>query len=408
AGELKEVPSSFFCCGRGPARACAMTHSASRRKAALLWLSTLALPSFLPDPFHAMSYAKVVNPFGVALFQYLAKKEVENVLISPMSISVCLSMVAAGATEGSGTQKELMGMGGGLKALPEASSMQMANSAWVRMAIKPEFLADIQKTFQADAFPLPSPDPMRINNWVKEKTQGLIPSLFEGPLDPLTVLVLVNTIYFKGSWASTFDAAKTTPGKFQSFKGKLPCDMMLKKEKNLSYADIAGFQAVQLPYSDMNTMATIILPKETGPGGLEKLVEGFDLEQVFHAMRPMEVELRMPRFKVSAGGSMKEALVALGIKETFGGSGGFLRMSDDPEVHLDEVMHKATVEVNEEGTVAAAATGAVMMTRCMPPPAQPMTVDRPFLFVISDKEGAISFIGKIVTPELSGIEAKLK
>ncbi|CAJ1459560.1 unnamed protein product [Effrenium voratum] len=148
-------------------------------KAALLWLSTLALPSFLPDPFHAMSYAKVVNPFGVALFQYLAKKEVENVLISPMSISVCLSMVAAGATEGSGTQKELMGMGGGLKALPEASSMQMANSAWVRMAIKPEFLADIQKTFQADAFPLPSPDPMRINNWVKEKTQGLIPSLFE-------------------------------------------------------------------------------------------------------------------------------------------------------------------------------------------------------------------------------------
>lgn len=353
--------------------------------------------------------AGVVNAFGLALFRYLSKTESENVLISPLSLSVCMSMVTTGATEGSKTEEELLKvLGPPLKVgkMP-TSAAKMANSAWVKMGIKPEYIEALKADFDAEALSLPGTDPAPINKWVDSKTQGLITELFSGPLDPLTVMVLVNTIFFKGSWATVFDAEKTANGFFQGFSSKVPCDMMYKKEKHLRYADMPKYQALQLPYNDRQTLATIILPKESGKEALDELVENFDWQQIQGFMEKTEVELRLPRFKLSAGGSMVAAMKALGINEAFTSNKGFLKMSDDPEVYLNEVMHKATVMVNEEGTVAAAATGAVMMTRCMPPPAMQMTVDRPFLLVISDVEETILFIGKVVTPELANIEATL-
>ncbi|CAK9060850.1 unnamed protein product [Durusdinium trenchii] len=377
----------------------------TREDALAVGTAVAAVPLCAMPPVSAVGG---LNAFGLGLFKLLSKKDAENVLISPMSLSVCLSMVAAGSTPDSTTEKEFLSvLGGHMASLPKTSA-QMANSAWVRSAIKPEYIEAIKKDFEAEALPLTDPDPAPINKWVSERTSGLIPELFSGPLDPLTVLVLVNTIFFKGSWATVFDSANTKSGEFRGFASKMPCDMMWKKEKKLGYTDMPGYQAVQLPYSDKSTFATVILPKEEGPAGLEKLVEDFDWKQLLGFMEPSEVELRLPRFKVSAGGSMSDALKALGIKEAFESKNGFLRMSDDPLVYLNDVVHKATVLVNEEGTVAAAATGAVMATRCLPPPAMKVTVDRPFLFVISDADGSLLFIGKVVVPELTGIDASLK
>jgi len=357
-----------------------------------------------------MSLAAVINPLGFSLFRLLTSRPGENVLISPLSISGCLSMVAAGATEGSGAQKELMTL---LKALvpslPPDSTVKMDNSAWVRMLIRPEFVEEVQGKFGADARQLTSTDPKPINDWVKDKTNGRIPSLFDGALDPLTVLVLVNTVFFKGSWATVFDVKLTKKSEFKGFTAALPCDMMYKKEKNVAYTENDAFQAVRLPYNDEKTWATIILPRKEGAAALSEVA--ISLEKTWESlsgMRSVEVELSLPRFRLSAGGSITTALRELGLKETFDSNGGFLKMSDDPQVHLSEVVHKATLEVNEEGTVAAAATGAVMMTRCLPPPAVPMTVDRPFLFMLSDSDGTIYFLGQIVTPELAGLEATLK
>mmetsp|Transcript_79712 Transcript_79712/g.97556 ORF Transcript_79712/g.97556 Transcript_79712/m.97556 type:complete len:362 (-) Transcript_79712:40-1125(-) len=356
-----------------------------------------------------MALAKVLNTFGLELFKHLSKTESENVLISPLSLSVCMSMVTAGATPGSNTEKELLQVLGPPLSSGKVPSTaaQMANSAWVKMGIKPEYVQAIQADFGASAETLPGTDPAPINEWVKSKTQGLIPELFSGPLDPLTVLVLVNTIFFKGAWATVFDPESTTNGFFQGFTAKLPCDMMYKKEKKLLYAEMPKYQALQLPYNDRQTLATIILPKEQGKAALDEVVDTLHWDQIQGFLKPEEVKLSLPRFRVSAGGSMVGALKALGIKEAFEAKQGFLKMSDDPLVYLNEVMHKATVMVNEEGTVAAAATGAVMATRCLPPPVMEMTVDRPFLFVISDVEGAIFFLGKVVLPELAGLDAKL-
>ncbi|CAE7945594.1 SERPINA3-8, partial [Symbiodinium sp. KB8] len=347
---------------------------------------------------HGMALA-FLNPLGFALFRLLTSQPGENVLVSPTSISGCLSMVAAGSTEGSATEHELATLLNGLlPGLPAESAVEMNNSAWVRMMVRPDFVEAVQRNFRAEAHELRSPDPQPINEWVKEKSHGRIPSLFDKPLDPYTVMVLVNTVFFKGSWASVFDPMLTQKAQFKGFSSPLPCDMMYKHDKSMPFFDHENFQAVRLPYSDEKTWATIILPKAQGGPALSAVATS--LEAVWESLdgrlrdRRAEVELKLPRFRLSAGGSIKAALRELGLKEAFEPQGGFLKISEDPRVHLGEVMHKATLEVNEEGTVAVAATGAEMRSKSIPKPPVPMTVDRPFLFVLSDKSGAIHFLGQ--------------
>jgi len=353
-----------------------------------------------------------LNPLGFALFRLLTSQPGENVLVSPTSISGCLSMVAAGSTEGSVTEQELATLLNGLlPGLPAESAVEMNNSAWVRTLVRPDFVEAVRKNFRAEARELAGTDPQPINEWVNEKSLGRIPSLFDKPLDPYTVMVLVNTVFFKGSWATVFDPTLTQKAQFKGFSSLLPCDMMYKHDTSMPFLDHENFQAVRLPYSDEKTWATIILPKGHGLQALSDVATS--LEEVWESLdrglreRRAEVELRLPRFRLSAGGSIKTVLRELGLKETFEPSGGFLKLSEDPRVHLGEVMHKATLEVNEEGTIAVAATGAEMRSKSIPQPPVPVTVDRPFLFVLSDNSGAIHFLGQVAAPELAGLEATL-
>ena len=224
-----------------------------------------------------MSLAAVVNPLGFSLFRLLTSRPGENVLISPLSLSGCLSMVAAGATEGSGTEKELMTLLNGLvPGLPADSTVKMANSAWVRMGIRADYVEAIKAKFGAEALELAGLDPKPINEWVKEKTVGRIEKLFDGELDALTVLVLVNTVFFKGSWATVFDVTLTKKSEFKGFASSLPCDLMYKKEKNVAYTENDLYQAVRLPYNDGKTFATIMLPKKEGAEALSDLAASVD------------------------------------------------------------------------------------------------------------------------------------
>ncbi|CAE7616708.1 SERPINB2 [Symbiodinium pilosum] len=274
------------------------------------------------------------------------------------------------------------------------------------MRIRPDFVEAVQERFGAEAHELAGTDPEPINEWVKDKTLARIPTLFDSPLDPMTAMVLVNTVFFKGSWVTVFDVARTRRSEFRNFSSRLPCDMMYKKDR-MMYMENDQLQAVRLPYSDEKTWATIILPKMEGPAEVASTLEQ-TWEDLNWELRGRTVELRLPRFRLSAGGSMKSALRQLGLKETLEPRGGFLKMSDDLSVHLSEVMHKATLEVNEEGTVAAAASGAVMKAKSIAPkPPVAMTVDRPFLFILSDGLGSVHFLGQIVVPELAGLEATL-
>jgi len=364
---------------------------------------------------HVSALAAALNPLGLGLFRSLSASNKGNVVISPLSVKMCLSMVASGATKGSVTETEMTTVLGDFAAMQVDSAIDVANSAWVRGAIKAEYLEQIQKEFGARAFQLADADPEEpINKWVKESTRGRIEKLFD-ELDPLTVMVLVNTVFFKGSWAKTFDATQTQNGVFRAFDEKsIPCDMMYKKDKNMIFTELDDAQVVRLPYASGGLSATIFLPRTEGPDALDDVVglltpTSWAKVDVELRMATRHVELRMPRFKIEFGESLKSTLEQLGMPTPFEGeaSGAFLGMSDDALVHISEVMHKATIEVNEEGTVASAATGAVMATRSMPPPSLPMTIDRPFLFLISDSDGAIMFVAKVSLPSLSGIGATL-
>eukprot|EP00931_Biecheleriopsis_adriatica_P010324 TRINITY_DN111405_c0_g1_i1.p1 TRINITY_DN111405_c0_g1~~TRINITY_DN111405_c0_g1_i1.p1 ORF type:complete len:361 (-),score=83.09 TRINITY_DN111405_c0_g1_i1:274-1356(-) len=355
-----------------------------------------------------------LTAFGLRLFGQLCKSHAgSNVVISPLSVKICLSMVAHGATKGSATEKEMLAILEDFAPVQVDSAMEVANSAWVRGEIKQDYITQIQKEFGAEASMLAGTSPEPINQWVKERTKGRIESLFDEELDPLTVMVLVNTVFFKGAWAATFDANDTKPDIFKAFDGiQIPCNMMYKDDKHMMFTTTPDAQVVRLPYTSGGLSATVLLPTVEGPEALAKVIDSLTPAwyEVHAGMRPSHVQLRLPRFKVDFGESLSNTLQELGMPTPFAGeaSGAFLGMSDDPTVHLSEVMHKATIEVNEKGTVASAATGAVMKMRCLPPPATPVTVDRPFVFLITDDAGAIMFAANVVSMEDPGPETCAK
>jgi len=351
----------------------------------------------------------VLNPLGLALFRHLCNTDAD-VVVCPLSISSCLRMAAVGTTDGSTAQQQMHNLiGAAQPAFTLDSSLEMASSAWIRGEIKPNYTDSIQE-LGADIRSLKDVSPAPINAWVKEKTHGKIESLLER-LDPLTVMVLVNTVFFKGSWAVPFDPTNTKDGMFRKFDGALaPCRMMYMKRKDIQYTETDTAMLVRLPYASGNLAAIIALPKEEGPEALRNMIASLtpevwlDLHQKLRFERP--VQLKMPRFKVEYGTDLSDPLKALGMPAAFDSDGGFLKMSDDPQVHISSVAHKAVLEVNEEGTVASAAIAITMATRSLPPPPVVITVDRPFIFVVSDAEGAIVFIARALSPSLSGISEK--
>ncbi|CAK0883282.1 unnamed protein product [Prorocentrum cordatum] len=376
--------------------------------------------------------ASGVNRLGLMLLSSLHKtSDAGGIFISPLSISSALGMVALGATPNGTAKHEILAAWGlsaskadgflqglhsrttDLMIVKKGVQVLNANSIWCSASIKTDFIAAAQDAFDAEARTLPS-SPAPINEWCGKATHGMIPSIISS-IDPLTVAVLVNAVYFKGMWAKQFDSALTSPGTFRSAsKGPLPCAMMKRTDKHMRYAEGADFQVVELPYGsggqDDGMSAVVVLPREGtalpdiverlgNPGGVESLAEMLEQLQRSH------VSLQLPRFKLEFGvhDLKPELRSTFGMSRVFDGTGEFQGMSDDPELYLSSVFHKAVVEVTEEGTKASAATAGVMMTRAAVvfDPPQPMVVDRPFLFLIREvSTGMLLFAGTVENPDL--------
>jgi len=360
----------------------------------------------------------VLNPvssFGLNLFARLAGSS-PNVFISPFSISTSLGLAEIGATLGSPTSKAFETVLGrpansAVSDLHTAGlgdcELLIASSVWSRGALLAEYVEAASKTFDAIACELPShAEP--VNKWVSEKTQGRIEGLVDDDVvrDPLTVALLINAVFFKGSWAKQFDKAKTQSAKFTtSDKGDLQCQMMNMSGLTIQVAEAEAATSIALPYSQDAVRAVLMLPKSQSSDAAEKLALRLSAGG-WKELRPtkqaqQKVTVGLPRFKVSFGvADVAPHLKAMGLAEAFGGTGQFLRMSADPDVHIDAVLHKAVLEVSEEGTVASAATAAVMMTRSLPPPEQVVVFDRPFIFAIEHVASEeLLFVGLIGSPE---------
>lgn len=358
------------------------------------------------------------NAFGFRLFHEVGRAEgTKNIFLSPLSVSMALGMTLNGAKGETETgMRRTLGFGdmsqsdinasyrGILDLLPNLdpkTRMEIANSIWIRSGfpVIPLFVDVNLRFFDAAVRSLDfdSPDaPGVINGWIEDKTRGKIVKMID-QIDPLTVMFLINAVYFKGTWLYEFDPRKTMDDSFVPSDGTpVPCKMMGQKA-TLPYLETETFQAVDLPYGNGQFSMTVFLPKSGR--SLESLAasftaENWDLWKAQFSNR--ELTLQFPKFKVEYEIKLNDALSALGMGAAFTpGQADFGGIHADFDLHISSVNHKAFVEVDEKGTEAAAVT-VVEVGYTSVGDGITVRVDRPFLFLIREKTSdAMLFMGKI-------------
>ena len=332
----------------------------------------------------------------------------ENVVTSPYSAAVCLSMLAEGA--GGQTRAEFDSALGGImfKAEDLGSNdtvvVKSANSIWIddNFSIRNSYVDLLQNDFDAFITTQRFSDPATvkaINNWCLEHTEGKIGDMIDR-LTPDMVMVLVNALYFNAPWADAFDSELTSENVFHG-KSKSGKVSMMHRTGQYNYAQVHGAQVIQLPYEGGRYSMFVALP----PAGadLDKLIpqitEGA-FNSAIEMMRPRKVKLSLPRFKVETSMLLNKALQDMGIRTAFTPAADFHGIAEMGPLVLDQVKQKCYVEVAEKGAEAAAVTVAqirLTAVRVDPEDMAVMTVDRPFVFMITDGyTGNILFAGKIV------------
>ncbi|MGB7379153.1 MAG: serpin family protein [Rivularia sp. (in: cyanobacteria)] len=361
--------------------------------------------------------------FGFNLFsQLLVEDNNKNIFVSPSSIAFALAMTYNGA-DGS-TKKamakalELQGMNlqqinssyAQLKASLENPDPQVtlniANSLWAEKntSLESDFIQKNQEFYQAQVINLDFADAeasSTINNWVKENTQGKIDKIVD-KIDPEQVLFLLNTIYFKGSWTKEFNQDKTADFPFYLSSGEEKQHPMMSQSSDYKYYETEKFQSVSLPYGENGRVSFyVFLPKQNS--NLESFYENLNAanwEKWMSQFAKREGSVRLPRFKMDYEATLNDALSALGMEEAFTNSANFSEMGNN--LKISQVKHKTFVEVNEEGTEAAATTSVgIELTSAQLPSQKPfeMIVNRPFFCTIRDNQtGTILFMGSIVEP----------
>lgn len=361
------------------------------------------------------------NDFGFRLLQEVDSDPEGNVMVSPLSIATALSMTMNGAkgrtreemqkvlgvnkfsveqiNEAHSSMRELLG-----SADPAKSSLRIANSIWSKQGVQfeTEFLSQNANSFNAKIgeVDLTKPEGYRqINEWVKSATEGKIPSIISEDPDPDLRIVLVNAIYFKAGWKDQFDKENTKSGVFQSPKQPSTVDFMTRSGK-YGYAKHDWATIVSLPYAETRFDMILALPPEKGD--FDKFVKKFASEKSLSPGATQQILLTVPKWKSSYEKELKSALTKLGMGNAFSDDADFSLLKKDEKLSISKVVHKSFVEVNEEGTEAAAATGVQVGTTSAPAEPTIVRFDRPFAYAIREnKTGQILFLGIMRNPAKS-------
>ena len=300
------------------------------------------------------------------------------------------------------------------------SELNLANSIWIHMnfSIIQTFIEIIRENYGGDINEIDFNNnelaSRTINDWVKDHTRGKInqivsPGLFNQPVR----LILVNAIYFKGLWEKPFKEMFTKDDKFTLISGEKVSISMMHQTNKFGYIEDELFQILEMTYKGNIVFGTresismlIILPKAIdGILGLDQILSIENLNKYIWNLTTKKVEVYLPRFKLETKYNLKQTLMNLGLKDAFNQNADFSGITDTPEgILIHEVIHKAFVDVNEEGTEAAAATAVIAfagaaMVRPEPPPI--FRADHPFLFLIRDVQSdLILFIGSVMNPKV--------
>jgi len=238
-----------------------------------------------------------------------------------------------------------------------------------------------------------------INSWVEDKTEDKIKDLIPpGILNPDTVLVLTNAIYFKGTWVLQFDPKDTIDEDFTTSAGqivKVPMMRLTGKDAEFNYAETDEIQILEMPYEGEDLSMLIILPKENNLEDIEESLTTEKLSEWKNMLKKQRVDIYIPKFKLETKYSMKDTLTKMGMPTAFTPAADFSGINGQGGIWIDKVIHQAFVEVNEEGTEAAASTAANMITAAQPV----FRADHPFIFIIQQKDtGNILFLGRVSDP----------
>jgi serpin B len=377
----------------------------------------------------SVSWAAVVKgntAFALDLYQEL-KGTKGNLFFSPYSISTALAMTYGGARGNTAQEMaevlhfpsdhrelhpDFARLEARLKAAQEKGEIQLnvANALWPQQGYPflEEYLQMMQEYYQVVITPVDykraaEAARKKINQWVEEKPKNKIRDLVQpGILDTLTRLVLTNAIYFKGNWASRFDGNRTEEARFFLLFRKTAVRVPMMHQKNkFKYGEFDTLQILELPYDGNALSMLVFLPKDiNGLPQLEKNLTAAALEQWTSGLREREVQVFLPKFKMTSQFRLGKTLSSMGMRDAFDlNKADFSGMDGRPNwLYIDEVIHKAFVNVNEEGTEAAAATAVVMKKRG-PAPTHVFRADHPFLFLIRENStGSILFMGRVVNP----------
>ncbi|HYV37707.1 MAG TPA: serpin family protein [Gemmataceae bacterium] len=366
------------------------------------------------------------NQFALDLFKHLQEQD-GNLFYSPHSISTALAMTYGGAKGKTAeemakamhftlAQEKLHAALAALQAnldgdpKKQGYRFKTANALWGQKnyGFLPDFLSLTKSNYGAGLSELDFVGDTEgarkaINAWVAQQTQDKIKELLQdGVLDINTRLVLTNAIYFKGDWDLKFQKDWTADRPFHLGAGNKVNVPTMHKTANHGYYANDNVEMLDLPYAGKKLSMTILLPKSVnGLAALEKSLTAESLAKLIDNLQEQEVNVALPKFKMTTAFSLAETLKKLGMKQAFDQiEADFSGMTSSKDLYISAVVHKAFVEVNEEGTEAAASTAVVMGQRAISLVHTPtFRADHPFLFVIRDNEtGAILFMGRIADP----------
>jgi serpin B len=381
------------------------------------------------------------NEFAFDLYGRLRGKE-GNLFFSPYSISTALGMTYCGARGQTETQmgavlhfpfitKQTAELSISSKLIPDRQKfastfgrivkdlnnrgekggyeLRVANALWGQRGYEflEEFLELIKNNYngrlnEVDFIGAAEAARQTINKWVEKKTNNKIKNLIQqGVLDSMTRLVLTNAIYFKGNWARQFEKDKTKDAPFTLADGEKVDAAMMNQTADFGYMETGSFQVLELPYVDNELSMIILLPKKIdGLDELEKTLTVENLSKWLKKLYKREVIVSVPKFKMTSQFSLASVLKSMGMTDAFSSNANFSGINGKRDLFVSAVIHKAYVDVNEEGTEAAAATAVTIKLTSIGPSRTPVfKADHPFMFLIRDNHsGSILFIGRVMNP----------
>ena len=366
------------------------------------------------------------NQFAIAMYQQIngqPDQADKNVFFSPYSLSTVMAILYA-AAEGETKAQIQKTFHYPAPAILNPNSAALynqfnkpnpdyklatVNDLWMQqgLTLNKSYADTVQHYYSGQVTALDfegSPDPARqtINKKIADKTKQLIPELLpKGSIKSDTAVVLTNAVYFKGDWTLPFMAERTSAQPFYNAIGRTSTVQMMEQQSYFSYYENKHIQVVQLPYKGDDLYMLVVLPKLNHKLAMQQLAKSLSatkIKQWRSGLVRQEVNLHLPKFKLDARYQMKKLLADMGMPKAFNNGAEFNLYADGTPIKLDEVYHQAVVTVDEKGTEAAAAAGAVGMYVGMSYPVE-FKADHPFMFMIKDnKTDAILFLGQVNKP----------